>query len=158
MKVFYTAFICSQFGFVIFWWNNICKKAARKMLVKLTTGVNFSNILCATFVHTDHKSKKTNSLTVLFAPLGSVGVKASGKMLVKLTIDYVRKVTKCFAWTHLQLWSRSFLKLSHYWNPYFLKTSVKNNFNYIIALFFAYMKKSEPNLYLKSKNRFLFSI
>jgi len=33
-KVFFTAFIELQFGFVIFWQNNISPKAARKMLAK----------------------------------------------------------------------------------------------------------------------------
>jgi len=37
-------------------------------------------------MHTDHKSaRKTNSLTVFFVLLGSVQIKASSKMLVKLT-------------------------------------------------------------------------
>jgi len=39
-KVIFQAFLFLQFGFVICWQNNICAKAARKMLVKLTTGVN----------------------------------------------------------------------------------------------------------------------
>ena len=33
----FSAFMCLQFGFVIFWQKEICAKAARKMLVKLTT-------------------------------------------------------------------------------------------------------------------------
>jgi len=37
-------------------------------------------------MHTDSKSaKKTDNLSVFFAPLGSVRVKAAHKMLVKLT-------------------------------------------------------------------------
>ncbi len=36
MKVFCTAFMCLQFGFVIFWWKDFGIKAAHKMLVKLT--------------------------------------------------------------------------------------------------------------------------
>jgi hypothetical protein len=39
-KVFCAAFMCLQFGFVIFWGKDFCAKAAHKMLVKLTTGVN----------------------------------------------------------------------------------------------------------------------
>ena len=36
MKVFCTAFMCLQFGFVIFWQKDFGAKAAHKMLVKLT--------------------------------------------------------------------------------------------------------------------------
>jgi hypothetical protein len=34
-KVFYAAFLCLQFGFVIFWQKDFGTKAAHKMLVKL---------------------------------------------------------------------------------------------------------------------------
>jgi len=47
MKVFCEAFIYLQFGFVILWQKNISAKAACKMLVKLTAGVNSTNILRA---------------------------------------------------------------------------------------------------------------
>ncbi len=36
MKLFCAAFICLQFGFVIFWQKDFGTKAAHKMLVKLT--------------------------------------------------------------------------------------------------------------------------
>jgi hypothetical protein len=36
MKVFCAAFMCLQFGFVIFWGKDFGAKAAHKMLVKLT--------------------------------------------------------------------------------------------------------------------------
>jgi len=36
--VFFAAFLYLQFGFVIFWQNNIGIKADRKMLLKLTKG------------------------------------------------------------------------------------------------------------------------
>ncbi len=38
MKVFCAAFMCLQFGFVIFWPKDFGAKAAHKMLVKLTPG------------------------------------------------------------------------------------------------------------------------
>jgi hypothetical protein len=38
MKVFCTAFMCLQFGFVIFWQKDFGPKAGHKMLVKLTPG------------------------------------------------------------------------------------------------------------------------
>ncbi len=38
MKVFYAAFMCLQFGFVIFWRKDFDAKAAHKMLVKLPPG------------------------------------------------------------------------------------------------------------------------
>jgi hypothetical protein len=38
MKVFCAAFMCLQFGFVIFWRKDFGAKAAHKMWVKLTPG------------------------------------------------------------------------------------------------------------------------
>jgi len=38
MKVFCAAFMCLQFGVVIFWQKDFGTKAAHKMLVKLTPG------------------------------------------------------------------------------------------------------------------------
>jgi len=46
-------FILLQFGFVIFWRNSINAKAARKMLMKLTAGFNFTNILQEDFLKGD---------------------------------------------------------------------------------------------------------
>jgi hypothetical protein len=43
MKVPCTAFLHLQFGFVIFWQKNISAKAARKMLMKWTPGVDFTD-------------------------------------------------------------------------------------------------------------------
>jgi len=40
MRVFGAAFMCLQFGFVIFWQKDFGEKAAHKMLVKLTPGAN----------------------------------------------------------------------------------------------------------------------
>jgi len=37
-KVFCTAFMCLQFGFVIFWQKDLGAKAAHKILVKSTPG------------------------------------------------------------------------------------------------------------------------
>ncbi len=54
--------------------------------MKLATGVNFTNILCAAFIHEDPKcAKKTDNLYVIFALLGSAWVNAACKMLVKST-------------------------------------------------------------------------
>jgi len=54
--------------------------------MKLRPGVNFINVLKAAFTLADPKStKKTDGLTVCFALLGSVLIKASRKMLVKST-------------------------------------------------------------------------
>ncbi len=41
-KVFGTAFMCSQFGFVIFWWKDIGAKVDHNMLLKLTSGEKIS--------------------------------------------------------------------------------------------------------------------
>jgi hypothetical protein len=46
IKVFCTAFLKLQFGFVIFWYKNIGAKAACKMLMKLTTGVIQRGLFC----------------------------------------------------------------------------------------------------------------
>jgi len=48
-KSVFTAFLYSWFGFVIYCQKNIGAKAARKMLMKSTAGVNFTNILQAAF-------------------------------------------------------------------------------------------------------------
>ncbi len=56
------------------------------MLVKLTTGLNFINILSTTFTRADPKSiKKTVKLSIFITLSGSMSVKAAHKMLVKLT-------------------------------------------------------------------------
>jgi len=48
-KVLGVDFLKLQLGFVIFWQKNIGTQAACKMLMKLTKGVNFTNILLAVF-------------------------------------------------------------------------------------------------------------
>jgi len=59
-------------------------KAAGKMLVKSTPGVNFTNILRAAYMLIDLKSMKIQlSHQYLFTLFGSVCVKAARKMLVK---------------------------------------------------------------------------
>jgi hypothetical protein len=56
------------------------------MFMKLTPGVNFTNIRRATFMQADPKSaKNTNGLTVFCALLGSTHIQVLLKMLVKLT-------------------------------------------------------------------------
>ena len=49
-KVICAPFMCLQFGFVIFWRKDFGAKAAHKMLVKLTPGVNFIKFLHAAFL------------------------------------------------------------------------------------------------------------
>jgi len=41
---FFPAFMCLQFGFVIFWRKDFATKAEHKMLVKLTPGIKRFNI------------------------------------------------------------------------------------------------------------------
>jgi hypothetical protein len=43
-KVFRTAFMCLQIGYVIFWRKDFGAKAANKMLVKLTPGGIFNPV------------------------------------------------------------------------------------------------------------------
>jgi len=58
------------------------------MLMKLTPGVNFVNVLRAAFRRADSKSaKKTVKLSVFFALLGSAFEKAAQRTLMKLTVD-----------------------------------------------------------------------
>ncbi len=62
------------------------QKAARKMLMKLTSGPNFINVLCTAFTHADPRNLiKTVNLSIFFMLLGSMSVKAAHKTLVKLT-------------------------------------------------------------------------
>jgi hypothetical protein len=47
VKVFCAAFLCLQFGFVIFWQKDFGTKAPHKMLVKLPPGgVIFTKLAC----------------------------------------------------------------------------------------------------------------
>jgi len=56
------------------------------MLVKLSPGVNFINVLQAAFACADPKSvKKTVKLSIFFALLGSAREKAIRRTLTKLT-------------------------------------------------------------------------
>jgi len=50
MKILFAAFIILIFGFEFFWWKKIVAKSAFKMLLKLTTGVNFTIILQAAYL------------------------------------------------------------------------------------------------------------
>ena len=51
-----------------------------------TSGVNFTNVLCAAFMLVDPKTvKKIENLTVFFTLLGSEGVKAVRRILMKLS-------------------------------------------------------------------------
>jgi len=74
-------------GFAFFWKKNIGAKAACKMLVKLTKGVNFINILSA---HFSYKSELSSFslITVLLCDFLAKGYwqkKIWCKMLAKLT-------------------------------------------------------------------------
>jgi len=57
-KVLFEAFLYLQFGFVTFFQKDISAKAARKMLMKMATVVNFTNVLQAAFTQADPKSTK----------------------------------------------------------------------------------------------------
>jgi len=59
------------------------------MLMKLTPGLNFFNVLRTAFMLVDPKSvKKIDNLTVFFTLLGSTSVKAACRTLMKLTPDW----------------------------------------------------------------------
>ncbi len=56
----------------------------------LRSGVNFINVVRAAFLHADAKSaKKTVKLSVFFALLGSVRIKAASRTLMKLTPHFM---------------------------------------------------------------------
>jgi len=66
-------------SYFIFKWSS-------SLLDQSTSGVNFTNILCATYTRAIPKAqKKTEGLTIFFALLGSLHVKAARNNLVKLT-------------------------------------------------------------------------
>ncbi len=66
--------------------GSVCSKVVLRMLMKLTPGVDFTNILRVAFMSTDPKSaNKTDSLTAFLCFLESACIKATLKMLVKLT-------------------------------------------------------------------------
>jgi len=63
-------------------------KAAHIMLMKLTPGLNFTNIICAAFTPVAPISVRIqSSLQYLITLLGSMGAKAAHRMLVKLISD-----------------------------------------------------------------------
>ncbi len=66
------------------------------MLMKLTAGVNFTNILCVAFMCLDPKSAKR--LDCLIANLGSACVKAARKAtrnILKASVMLVKLTTLC---------------------------------------------------------------
>jgi len=83
-KAFFEAFFYLQFGFVIIWHKNISAKAVDKMLIKLTTVVNFTYILQA---YSSFKSiLRSFSLPIVrIFWQKNFSAKAAHKMLLKLT-------------------------------------------------------------------------
>ncbi len=68
--------------------NTFIQKAAHQILIKLTQGVKFINILCIDFTRQDPQSVNIqSSCQYLFTLLGSEGIKDAHKMLMKLTPD-----------------------------------------------------------------------
>ncbi len=57
--------MCLLFGFVISCQKKISAKAVHEMLVKLTTGVNFINVLHTFFAHVDSKLAKNTVKSAL---------------------------------------------------------------------------------------------
>jgi hypothetical protein len=67
MQLFHTKalcspFMCLQFGFVIFWQNDLGAKAAHKMLVKLTPGVNLLTLFGKLDYFTNRRFFSPNAL------------------------------------------------------------------------------------------------
>jgi len=69
-------------------------KAASKKLMKLTPGVNFTNVLWTAFTLVDpERVKKIDNLTIIFTHLLSVCIKAGRKMLMRSTPGRLRSRT-----------------------------------------------------------------
>ncbi len=87
-----------------FWWNwpEISTYAAESVDIdewsKLYVGLNFIDVLHTAFTLADPESvKRCWWLDCIFFTLsGSTSVKASHKMLVKLTLDYLKEKRECF--------------------------------------------------------------
>jgi len=77
--------------------------------MKLTTTVNFTNILLAAWAN-PKSAKRTHYLTVFFVFLGSVRVRAVSKMLVKLTPTLSHSHT----YTHTHSHAQGLLKCSSF--------------------------------------------
>ena len=70
--------------------KSIGTKAAHKTLMKLTHGLNFINVLRTAFALVGPKSISIQSSSqYLFTLLGSTGIKASSRTLMKLTPEEV---------------------------------------------------------------------
>ncbi len=68
--------------------GSTCANAACIMLVKLTPGLNFTNVLSTAFTLADPESvKRYLDFVVLFTLLGPTSIKVIRKTLVKLTAD-----------------------------------------------------------------------
>jgi len=76
--------VSSNFSLVTFWQKStFVQKRVHKMLMKLTQGVNFINILCEAFTHTDTKrTKQTDNWIEFLRFLDQLN------MLVKSTPDF----------------------------------------------------------------------
>ena len=61
------------------------KKGTHKILMKLTPGLNFINVLCTAFTLEEPKSiKKTDNSSVFFMLLGSTSLKAKCKYVAEI--------------------------------------------------------------------------
>jgi len=91
MKVFCLDFLYLQFGFVIFWQNNIVSKVACIILVRLATVINFTNILRAVFCQKCICSFSLVAVWLCNFLLKNMSIKPAHKMLVKLITGRIRK-------------------------------------------------------------------
>ena len=67
-KFFAAAFMCLQFGFVIFWREDFGAKVAHKMLVKLTPGLTFAIKDSRLGLACKNKTRIKNSMLLLMRP------------------------------------------------------------------------------------------
>ncbi len=98
LKVFFTAFLYLQFGFEIFWQNNIVKKASCKMLIKLTKGWN-------------HRSGSLSYLPKRFWPGMGDGLFEEEKRHI-----VIHNVTMWCMMSHCDAWHHTVWIMSMKWN------------------------------------------
>ena len=91
-KVFWAAFMYLHFRFVLFWHKENGPKAACKMLVKLTTGLNFNNIFWATFLY--KSVMRSFSVVAVYVSIflrKEIGNWAAQKHFVKLITAHLQR-------------------------------------------------------------------
>ncbi len=114
-----------MFSFVICWCQNLVQKCNHKTLMKSTTGLYFTNISCAAFMHTDPKSaKKTDKLTVFFVLLRSACVRAARRWWNRLRVSFQKHLSN-MELDYSGFWKFSLMPKWHWKNVTYLRSGQK---------------------------------